>query len=198
MSTDKKEEIKILPLEKNQSDTGGASAAIPEKPHETTQTVSDFEKLKLIYEKVSEQHRFYIAWRQYLLAGYFAVIAALLYTVFHLFSLRDEFVRYYSVNVAAVIPIVSLFFMWLDNRNRILYQNTQRVGAAIEKELNLKLEYNGKKVYGLYYDLDKSYLTGNGFISRLNTHTWAIRIFLGICSVAGIFLALVLHNKIIS
>src|SRR5574343_830015 len=167
--------------------------SIPSPTSEFDQKGSDFEKLKLVYEKVSEQHRFYLAWRQYLLAGYFAVLAALFYAVFQLYNFNNDFVRYYSVNIAIVIPFVSLFFMWLDDRNRILYQKTQKVGAAIEKKLDLDLEYNDQKLFGLFDSLDNSYKSGKGFISHMKTHTWTIRIFFAICSGVGIYLAVTLH-----
>ena len=38
---------------------------------------SEFEKLKLLYERNSDQFKYFLTWRQLMLAGYFSIIAAL-------------------------------------------------------------------------------------------------------------------------
>lgn len=158
-------------------------------------------KLQMIYDKVGEHHRYYLSWRQYLLGGYFAVIATLFYACFQLFTNTDYIVKSYSIYTAISISIVSFIFWWLDERNRKLYQNCQKVGAAIERKLNVGLKYNGEKLSGLYFDLDKSYKYNKNkwiriLFSEVMTHTWAIRILYILGFIIGIFVAIQINLQL--
>jgi hypothetical protein len=156
----------------------------------------ELKKLQMIYDKVAEHHRYYLSWRQYLLGGYFAVIATLFYACFQLFTNTNCIVKSYSIYTAISISVISFIFWWLDERNRKLYQNCQKVGAAIESKLDIELEYNGEKLSGLYFDLDKSYQYNHKkkwiriLLSEVMTHTWAIRILYILGFIIGIFVAI--------
>lgn len=94
----------------------------------------EFEKLKLLYEKNAEQFKYFLTWRQLMLAGYFAIIAAL--------SLAFRWALQKQVLVLFAFPLagawVSFLFWALDNRNRELYKLASNVGDKIEERMGLK------------------------------------------------------------
>ncbi len=110
-----------------------------------------FTKLKLLYEENGSQFRFYLTWRQLLLAGYFAVIAALaLGTKWALERPEPHLIFLFPLIGAGV----SILFWALDYRNRELYGHSSAVGRAIEEVLGYKeLGY-----YGAFPRVQKSKL----------------------------------------
>ncbi|MEQ9008669.1 MAG: hypothetical protein RJQ00_13070 [Vicingaceae bacterium] len=108
------------------------------------QLCCDFEKLKLVYDKVAEHHKYYLSWRRYLLTGYFTVVAALSYSSYTLFN--SEY-SYWTFAITFFIGLISLLIYFLDKRNQGLYHISQRVGSNIEQEL-----------FKHYLTNDKSYL----------------------------------------
>lgn len=159
---------------------------------------TEFDKLKMIYEKAAEYHRYFLSWRQFLLAGYFAVNGTLFYACFQLYTNKDCSIKEYSVWIALSISVISFLFLVLEERNRKLYQACTKIGAAIETQLDLKLEYDGQDYSGLFCKLDKSYQNKNkkGLVRTvlsLFTHTWVIRILYVLGIIIGI--CLMFHIK---
>ena len=103
----------------------------------------ELEKLKLLYEKNAEQFKFFLTWRQLMLAGYFAIVAAL--------SLAFKWALENQVLALFVFPLagawVSFLFWALDNRNRELYKLASDVGNKIEERMGLK----GMGHFGAYF-----------------------------------------------
>jgi hypothetical protein len=95
---------------------------------------TEVEKLKLLYEENATQFRYFLTWRQLLLAGYFSIIAAL--ALGFKWALGRHDVAPFVFPLAGAI--VSVFFWALDFRNRELYQVTGRVGSDLEERLELK------------------------------------------------------------
>ena len=161
-------------------------------------TNEEFEKQKLIYEKVSEKHNFFLSWRQNLFAGYFAVLAALFYSCFQLHTSLNLSINGYSPYAALAISFISLLFLILEERNRILYQEIQKVGKAIEEKFNLALSYKDDtntdiNIGGLYSILEDSHKGESKskfgkFFSALFTHTWAMRILYVGGTLSGVLL----------
>ena len=119
---------------------------------------SDFEKLKLIYNQIPDNYRYFLSWIRYLLAGYFAVVAALFYAAFTLFDKGIPHDKW-TFAITLSIGFTSLLFLLLDKRNRDLYHICQRVGSRIEKELfsDKDLDPYSKDNKGLFFTLDKSH-----------------------------------------
>ncbi len=103
-------------------------------PEQNQPINNDFEKLKLLYEENASQFRYFLTWRQVLLAGYFATIAAL--AIGFNWAIEKPSV------VLFVFPLagagLSVLFWALDLRNRQLYKLTSTVGAKLEKQLGLE------------------------------------------------------------
>ncbi len=98
------------------------------------------DQLKLLYEENATQFRFFLTWRQLLLAGYFAVLAAL--------ALGFEWAVTTAPALTFACPLAgacaSVLFWVLDYRNRELYYHASDVGTAIETEMgNPQLGYYG-------------------------------------------------------
>jgi hypothetical protein len=87
--------------------------------------------LKALYSEASSQFRFFLTWRQLLLAGYLGIYAALA------LSFRWALLNFQSY--AFVTPLLgaflSILFWALDFRNRQVYQIASRSARAIENEL---------------------------------------------------------------
>ncbi len=107
-----------------------------------------FDQLKLLYEENATQFRFFLTWRQVLLAGYFAIIAAL--------ALGFEWAVLHSPDLTFACPLAgacaSILFWALDFRNRELYEHASDVGAMIEEALG----FPGLGYYGTYPKTKKS------------------------------------------
>lgn len=116
----------------------------------------EFKKMKMVYDKASEQHKYFLSWRQFLLGGYFAIIGALFYAAYTVFDKNDEYKKWTFVIVSS-ISFLSWLFLELDKRNRDLYHVCQRVASTIEQELfSSKLKEDSKDNVGLFYTLDNS------------------------------------------
>jgi hypothetical protein len=111
-------------------------------------TKPDLDMLKLLYEENATQFRFFLTWRQLLVAGYFAVLAAL--------ALGFEWAVTNAPDLTFACPLagafVSVFFWALDYCNREHHRHAGEVGAAIEPEMyQPNLGYYGtygKKITG--------------------------------------------------
>ncbi len=111
----------------------------------------EFESLKMVYENAAEQHRYFISWRQFLLAGYFAIIGILFYSAYTIFG-KSEFYQKFTFVIILCISVISKFFLFLERRNKKLYQECQNVSSKIEEKL-----FNGEvSNFGLFYNLVKS------------------------------------------
>jgi uncharacterized MnhB-related membrane protein len=114
----------------------------------TMKSKPDLEKLNLLYEENATQFRFFLTWRQILLAGYFAIIAAL--------ALGFEWAVIHAPDLTFACPLagacVSVLFWALDFRNRELYHHASDVGAVIEEAMgHQQIGY-----YGTYQKTKKS------------------------------------------
>lgn len=87
---------------------------------------TDFEKQKIVYEKASELHRYYLSWRQFLFAGFIAVIGLI---VFKCCDINSPLIISILLFLAS---ITSFIFYLLDDRNSTLYHICQKVESNIE------------------------------------------------------------------
>jgi len=89
------------------------------------------DRIKLLYEENATQFRFFLTWRQLMLAGYFATMAALALG----FKWCISEAHAYVWACPFVGAWLSAIFWALDHRNLELYQLANRVGSALEKTL---------------------------------------------------------------
>ncbi len=93
---------------------------------------SQFESLKLLYEENAAQFRYFLTWRQLLLGGYFATVAAL--------ALGFKWALQERMDLLFLFPLagagLSVLFWTLELRNRELYQLTSEVGSQLEGRLD--------------------------------------------------------------
>jgi hypothetical protein len=93
--------------------------------------LSQTELLKALYEENGTVFRFYLTWRHQLLAGYFAVLAAV--------TLGIQWSLIHAPGTTAVAPFVgaalSALFWALDHRNRMLYRDASKTGVELESRL---------------------------------------------------------------
>jgi hypothetical protein len=94
-------------------------------------TDSKFEGLKLLYERNSDQFKYFLTWRQLMLAGYFAIIAAL--ALGFKWALGDHTEALFAFPFAGAW--ISVLFWALDRRNRELYTMVSQVGAGLEEKI---------------------------------------------------------------
>jgi|GEM_PF-5773335 len=120
--------------------------------------VSDFEKMKLVYEKTAEHHKYYLSWRQFILSGFFAVISVLLLCMYYTYLSPSLFLKCLTPFVALTLVLAVVFFENLENRNKELYQSCQRTATVIEMELfGNQLKWHLLSNKGLFFDLNKSF-----------------------------------------
>ncbi len=101
-----------------------------------TQIKSD--DLKALYEQSTTQFRFFLTWRELLIAGYFATFSAL--CVSFGWSLRH--IPRYACAIPFLGAALSIVFYLLDRRNRTLYTIASKASLEIEKKIgNLKFGY---------------------------------------------------------
>ncbi|POY38981.1 hypothetical protein C3K47_00320 [Solitalea longa] len=146
-----------------------------------TMETQSFEKLKLIYENASMQMKFYMSWRQNLLAGYFAVDAGLFYALYKI--QEDVNFRVYSDKIGYAIAVISCIFFLLDYRNKLLFQKCLEVGAAIENKINETIIINKDEYYGVYDCLNRLPEGEN------ITHTFIVTILYGLGGFTGLYIA---------
>jgi hypothetical protein len=89
------------------------------------------DELKTLYSEANNNFRFFLTWRQLLLAGFFAVFAAV--------ALAFRWSLQHNPGEASIIPFVgttvSLMLWLLDYRNYQLVEFAAAAGSAIEKEI---------------------------------------------------------------
>ena len=154
---------------------------------------TEFEKQKIVYDKASELHRYYLSWRQFLFAGFIAVTGLI---IFKCCETSDQLI---IAILLSIVSIVSLVFYFLDKRNCELYHICQKVESKIEdnwfesKEGEEKTEGSIK----LYKRLDLSYqedFQETLFAQRI-THTLIIKIlFVGCSIISFVFSILFLYS----
>ncbi len=169
-----------------------ATALTPASDNATKQSIEslEFEKLKLLYENVSEQNRFYLSWRHKLVAGHFAVLAVLFYAIYEL-KTSEKGLDVYAGWPAFGITLVSVLIMGFDFRNQKLFKSAQIVGAAIEQKLGMKMPYHGKEMIEGFFLRHEKTIEG-GFMNKYFTHTNLIWLFYIICMVLGVWLSRIL------
>ncbi len=96
-------------------------------------TDTEFQKLKLLYEENSTQFRYFLTWRQLILAGYFSAVAAL--------ALAFKWAMEKESHMLPLFPLagalVSLLVWALERRNTELYRLTSKVGTRLEEKMGL-------------------------------------------------------------
>ena len=110
------------------------------------------ENLRLLYEETGAMFRFFLTWRQLLLGGYFAILAAL--------ALGFDWALTNHAGMSCAFPFLgfglSVLFWALDSRNRELYRNAAEVGRSLESR------FASPPTVGYY----GSYKRGRGFIQH--------------------------------
>lgn len=153
----------------------------------------DFEKLKLVYDKVAENHRYYLSWRRYILAGAFAVCYALYYSSYIMFEKGGHHLLL-AASLLCVNGLICRFFFLLEKRNTALYHVCQRVGSRIEQVLfshskadspeyknAFSLSEESKDNVALFFTLDNSYKHSPELRDSLrNTHSYLLEKFYNI------------------
>jgi hypothetical protein len=108
---------------------------------------SRLDVLKLLYETNAEQFRYFLTWRQLMLAGYFATVAAL--------ALAWGWAAKQNPVLLPVPPlvggVVSLVFWALEQRNKKLIELTSDVGAKLEE----KLGFAGTGNFGAFAESER-------------------------------------------
>ncbi len=134
-----------------------------------------FDQLKLIYEENANQFPFFLTWRQVLLVGYFAILAAL--------ALGFEWAVIHAPDLAFACPLagsfVSALFWALDFRNRELYEHASDVGAMIEAALG----YADLGYYGTYPKTKKSKLRHSRVLKTFYLASGAIMLIISIVTI---------------
>jgi len=92
---------------------------------------TEFEKLKLLYEKNTDMFQYLLTWRQVMLGGYFAIIAAL--AVGFQWAVGSHTDRLFVFPLAGAW--VSAIFWALSHRNGQLYELMNNVGAGLEEKM---------------------------------------------------------------
>ena len=153
----------------------------------TSETEQLFEKQKNVYEKASELHRYYLSWRQFLFAGFIAVIGLIIFKC-------CDMSNYLIIAILMLIAsIVSLVFYFLDKRNSELYHICQIVESKIEDSW-FGLEDGEKGTEGnmkLYKRLDLSHQEhkqNTKSVSKEITHTLIIKLLYIGCSIISFIL----------
>jgi len=106
--------------------------------------------LKGLYEELGRNFRHFLAWRRFLFAGYFAVIAGLAAA----FKLVEKGISNSNAFLLLVAALLSTLFWLLDRRNRKLIRNASDAGENLEKEM-----YLGNSGYYSIYKHQKHLMT---------------------------------------
>jgi hypothetical protein len=93
---------------------------------------NEFERLKLLYEENAAPFRYFLTWRQLLLGGYFATVAAL--ALGFKWALTEQAILLFLFPLTGAG--LSVLFWMLEVRNRELYQLTSEVGSQLEEQLD--------------------------------------------------------------
>lgn len=101
--------------------------------------------LKDVYTEMGINYRYFLGWRQRLLAGYLATVAAL--AIAYAWTYKEA--KPLSWVVLATGSGLTIVFWFLDYRNRDLYHACQNSGEALEKAGGISAEQ------GIYSRLNK-------------------------------------------
>lgn len=154
--------------------------------------VQKFKKLKLLYNKVAEHHKYFLSWRQILLAGYFALVGVIFYSMYFLIDKNNQleidknnasdFII--AAICGAVIFLMSKLFIQLDKRNSELYQICQNVGANIEKKI-LKNKKSKTRNISMFLLLSESHK-----ITNYKTHSKVVEIIYNCTGYIGLIISI--------
>lgn len=148
----------------------------------------EFEKQKIVYDKASELHRYYLSWRQFLFAGFIAITGLI---IFKCCDMSNQ------LNIAillSIVSIISLIFYLLDKRNCELYHICQKVESKIEDNWfgREKKEKETKGNIKLYKRLDLSYQEDKQETNTSHriTHTLIIKFLYVGCSIISFVISI--------
>jgi len=134
--------------------------------------------LKVLYEENATMFRFFLTWRQRLLPGFFAVLAAIV--------LGYRWALPNAPNMSCVLPFIgagaSALFWALDLRNRQLYRHASLAGSKLESSMGLA----ETGFYGTYREA-RSWIRHSVILSILYLGCCFLFLLLGILTCAGIF-----------
>jgi hypothetical protein len=119
--------------------------------------------LEAHYDHILQTYKFFLEWRSKMLAGYFAVLAALGWG-FSWIHAKPELAAWQKfVPIAGIL--VTLFFWAIEYRNREQYRDCMNVGRRIEKDLGLNT--NEKKPRGMFLEMKRreSWITQSGAVN---------------------------------
>jgi hypothetical protein len=167
-------------MDKTTTDNQQMAYQIPNLP---TVDEDEFEKLKMVYERAAEHHKYYLSWRQFILSGFFAVISVLLLCIYNGYTSPSLFVKCITPLIALVIVLSATFYESLDLRNKELYQSCQRTATVIEFQLfGKQLDWTFLSTKGLFFDLNKSFklsellnieaINADKFVPELELHNF--------------------------
>jgi hypothetical protein len=140
-------------------------------PNFNDQEKFEFEMLRLIYEKTCEHHKYFLSWRQVLLAGYFTIVGIIFYSIYTLVEGGDLILCVIAAGLGIIIYFLSGLFTQLDGRNSELYRICQIVGENIEKKILSIDNINNKNDNALFNSLSNSFQK-----SKYKTHSEIIEI----------------------
>ena len=147
---------------------------------------TEFEKQKIVYEKASELHRYYLSWRQFLFAGFIAAIGLI---VFNCCDLNSPLIISILLFLASII---SFIFYLLDGRNSTLYHICQKVESNLEDCWFQHENEESNNSIKLYKRLDLSHFgktKETAASSKEISHTKIIQsLYLG-CSITSLILS---------
>ena len=105
------------------------------------------------YEQLSENYRFFLAWRQGSFAGYLIVLGALTSKAVDLNVAGHESWRW----VAGLIAPIGLTFWLLDHRTRQLFRAAVETGRSMEEAAGVRGFFIGQDAIGTLPHKDKNY-----------------------------------------
>ena len=91
--------------------------------------------IKDAYEEAGRNYRYYLGWRERLLAGYLALLAGLSVSLPWFLESAGRFGRAFVLVPFGTAGLVTLLICVLERRNRELYRTSQNVAARCEKSL---------------------------------------------------------------
>ncbi len=112
--------------------------------------------LKDLYVELGKNFRHFLAWRRFLFAGYFAIIAGIISA----FDWGTKSTSYLNPFLLLVAIVITLLFWVLDVRNRQLIRNVSDAGVNLEKKLGL-----GERGSYSIYKNEEHLLTHSGILA---------------------------------
>jgi len=138
--------------------------------------------LKDAYEEIGRSYRFFLNWRNALVAGYLVSLGAIGKTFLELWNKGSQLI--FLALLCLFLLVISIFFYQLEVRNRDLYHFCTRRGSALEKELGIE---------GIYSKLDESSKesTNSGKYFHSTTIDWFFKLWivisLSVLIIIGVF-----------